>query len=142
MKENIHPPMHAAEHLLNRTMVNMFGCERCFSAHIEKKKSKCDYHFTRPLTEEQVKTIEDKVNEIISQDLPVREAFMPINEVREQLSYSKPLDGDDIRLIRIGDYDIIPCYGPHVASTKEVGVFKIISSDFNNRVLRIRYKLN
>lgn len=142
MKENIYPPMHTAEHLLNRTIVNMFNCDRCFSAHIEKKKSKCDYHFDRALTEEEVKIIENKINEIIDNDLPVSEDFMPIAEVREKLKYSKPLDGNSIRIIKIGDYDIIPCYGPHVSHTREVGKFRIISSDYNEGVLRIRYKLS
>ena len=36
-------PVHTAEHILNRTMVNMFGCPRSRNAHIERKKSKCDY---------------------------------------------------------------------------------------------------
>ena len=36
-------PAHTAEHILNRTMVNMFGCPRSRNAHVERKKSKCDY---------------------------------------------------------------------------------------------------
>lgn len=35
--------MHTAEHILNGTMVRMFGCTRSRNAHIERKKSKCDY---------------------------------------------------------------------------------------------------
>ena len=38
-----YPPMHTAEHILNGTMVRMFGCTRSRNAHIERKKSKCDY---------------------------------------------------------------------------------------------------
>jgi len=38
-----YPPMHTAEHILNATMVRMFGCPRSRNAHIERKKSKCDY---------------------------------------------------------------------------------------------------
>ena len=38
-----YPPMHTVEHILNRTMMNLFGCGRAVSAHIEKKKSKCDF---------------------------------------------------------------------------------------------------
>ena len=45
-----HPQMHSAEHILNQTMVRMFNRGRSFSNHIEKKKSKCDYHFDRNLT--------------------------------------------------------------------------------------------
>ena len=35
-----YPPMHTCEHIINRTMVNLFGCGRAVSAHIERKKSK------------------------------------------------------------------------------------------------------
>ena len=38
--KNEYPPMHTAEHIVNRTMVNMFGCGRSKNAHIERKKSK------------------------------------------------------------------------------------------------------
>ena len=57
-----HPQMHSAEHILNQTMVRMFNCGRSFSNHIEKKKSKCDYHFNRNLTEAEIEEIETKVN--------------------------------------------------------------------------------
>ena len=59
------PPMHTAEHILNQTMVRMFNKGRSFSAHIEKKKSKCDYQFDRNLTEDEIAEIENKVNEVI-----------------------------------------------------------------------------
>ena len=38
------PPAHTAEHLLNQTMIRMFGCERSYNAHIERKKSKMSFH--------------------------------------------------------------------------------------------------
>jgi len=50
--------------------------------------------------------------------------------------------GDEIRIIKIGDYDACPCIGSHVSSSKEIGFFKIISSSFENGVLRLRFKLN
>ena len=42
-KKLYNEPMHTCEHILNQTMVRMFGCGRSMNAHIEKKKSKCDY---------------------------------------------------------------------------------------------------
>jgi len=39
-KKSYYEPMHTAEHILNQTMVRMFGCSRSVNAHIEKKKSK------------------------------------------------------------------------------------------------------
>lgn len=66
-----YPPMHTAEHLLNATMVKTFGCPRSRNAHIERKKSKCDYILSSCPTAEQIQSIEDRVNEVISQNLPV-----------------------------------------------------------------------
>jgi len=135
--------MHTAEHILNQTMVRMFSCGRCFSAHIEKKKSKCDYHFDRNLSEKEVKEVEEKVNEIVKANLAVKKSLISLEEAGEKYSLKRLPDGvSDVRVIEIGDYDTCPCIGEHVGNSSEVGVFKIISSDWENGVLRIRYKLS
>ncbi len=143
MSKEIHPAMHTAEHILNQTMVRMFGCDRCFSAHIEKKKSKCDYRFEHELSGQEISEIEQKVNKIISDDLSIEEEYIDQETAKQKYNLGRlPEDADnDIKIIKIGDYDVCPCIGPHVNSTKEIGVFKIISSSFNDNILRIRYKL-
>lgn len=143
MKKNMDLRMHSAEHILNQTMVRMFDCGRCFSAHIEKKKSKCDYHFERRLKEEEIEEIQEKVNAVVQGDLPVIEEFITRDEAQKDYSLDRlPIEaGDDIRIIKVGDYDACPCIGPHVASTKEIGRFRIVSSSFDDDVLRIRFKL-
>ncbi len=144
MNKEYDPRMHSAEHILNQTMVRMFNKGRSFSAHIEKKKSKCDYHFERELTAAEQVEIESKVNQIINQNLAVTENFLPREEALKDFSLDKLPDqaGDNIRIIKIGDYDACPCIGKHVSSTKEIGGFRIISSNFENGVLRLRFKLN
>jgi len=143
--KNYYTPMHTVEHLLNGTMDQMFKKGRSFSAHIEKKKSKCDYHFDRNLTNEEINKIEEKVNSMIQADLPVTESFMERNEAESYFNLQRLPDeaGDNLRVISIGDYDKCLCSGEHVNSTKEInGVFKIISTSFENSVLRVRFKLN
>lgn len=143
MNKEYDPRMHSAEHILNQTMVRMFNKGRSFSAHIEKKKSKCDYHFDRVLTQDELSKIESKVNEIINQNLPVTESYLAREEALKNFSLDKLPDqaGDEIRIIKVGDYDACPCIGKHVASTIEIGGFKIISSSFEDGVLRLRFKL-
>ena len=138
------PKMHSTEHLLNQTMVRMFNKGRSFSAHIEKKKSKVDYHFDRILTEHEITEIQKRVNDIIKSNLDVREEFYTKDEAEKKFNLSKlPEDaGDNIRIIHIGDYDSCPCIGNHVKNTNEIGEFKIISTNYENGVLRIRFKLN
>lgn len=137
------PRMHSAEHILNQTMVRMFNCGRAVSAHIEKKKSKCDYNFTRNLSAEEISSIENQINRIISDDLAVNESFYQREEAEKKFNLKKLPDdaGEIVRIISIGDYDDCPCSGNHVNSTKEIGAFKIISSDWENNRLRIRFKL-
>ena len=139
-----HPQMHSAEHILNQTMVRMFGCDRSFGNHIERKKSKCDYYFERNLTQSEIKEIEEKVNGVIKQNLKVIEEFYSKTEAAKEFNLSKlPEDaGEIVRVIKIGDYDSCPCSGLHVSNTKEIGVFKIISTSFEGGVLRIRFKLS
>jgi misacylated tRNA(Ala) deacylase len=138
-----HPQMHSAEHILNQTMVRMFDCGRSFSNHIEKKKSKCDYHFSRDLTQSEILEIEEQANEVIKKDLLVTEHFYSKREAEKLFNLSKlPYEaGEKIRIIKIGDYDACPCSGLHVTKTNEIGIFKIISTSFNDGVLRIRFKL-
>ena len=137
------PRMHSAEHLVNQTMMRMFHCGRCFSAHIEKKKSKLDYRFERALLEEEVRELEKLVNEIIAADLPVTEDFVSRAEAEKDYNLERLPEkaGERLRIIRIGDYDACPCIGPHVASTREIGRFRVISTSFESGVLRLRYRL-
>lgn len=60
-----YPPMHTAEHILNQTMVRMFGCPRSKNAHIERKKSKCDYLLAEEPSAEVMAEVEKKINEVI-----------------------------------------------------------------------------
>ena len=135
--------MHSAEHILNQTMDRMFNCGRCFNAHIEKKKSKCDYRFDRPLSQKEIQEIQRRVNRIIREDLPVTEKYIPKSEALNNYNTDKlPGDaGDTIRIVQIGDYDACPCIGPHVKSSGEISGFQITSSSFDGDVLRIRFKL-
>ncbi|MFZ7127122.1 MAG: hypothetical protein ACOWWM_13295 [Desulfobacterales bacterium] len=143
MAKQYDPRMHTAEHILNQTMDRMFGCGRCVSAHIEKKKSKCDYRFDRGLSGEEQAAVEAAVNDIIEQDLPVTEEMISRGIAGERFDLDRLPDsaGDPLRVVRVGAYDACPCIGDHVRSTKEIGAFRMTSTSFENGLLRIRYKV-
>ena len=138
-----YPPMHTAEHILNQTMVRMFGCKRSKNAHIERKKSKCDYLLTAEPTAEQIAAIEQQVNCIISAAMPVTTEYTTKNNIPAEVEVDKLPENasDTIRLVRIGDYDLCACIGTHVENTAEIGTFKIISHSWENGTLRLRFKL-
>jgi len=142
--KSYYAPMHSAEHILNGTMDKMFGCGRAFSAHIEKKKSKCDYRFDRNLSEIEIKTLEEKINSVIKADLKISEEFISRDEAAREFNLARLPDeaGETLRVIKIGDYDKCLCSGPHLNSSKEIGAFKIVSSSFENGVLRVRFKIS
>lgn len=135
--------MHTCEHIVNRTMVNLFGCGRAVSAHIERKKSKLDFALDAQPTEEQLKQMEDMVNEVISRHLPVTTEFISQDEAATRFDMKRLPDGasQTVRVVHVGDYDECLCIGAHVENTAEIGVFKIISHDWNDGILRIRFKL-
>ncbi|MDR1724456.1 MAG: hypothetical protein LBR84_11025 [Tannerella sp.] len=138
-----YPPMHTAEHILNQTMGRMFGCPRSKNAHIERKKSKCDYYLLSAPTDEQVAEIERRVNEVIDSHLPVTIDFMSRDEAAKYVDMSKlPADvSDTLRIVRVGDYDACACIGEHVGNTAEIGHVRLLNHDFENGRWRVRFKL-
>lgn len=140
-----YPPMHSTEHLLNATMVKMFGCQRSRNAHIERKKSKCDYQLLSCPTDEQIEELERRVNEVIDRHLDITYELVRRDEVPPEVDLGKLPDdaSETLRLVRIGDYDLCACVGTHVKNTSEIGHFKIISHDWNpeTNTWRLRFKL-
>ncbi len=138
-----YPPMHTCEHIVNRTMVNIFGCGRAVSAHIERKKSKLDFALPKAPSAEDIENIEKTVNEVIARHLPVTTEFITQEEAvgRFDLKRLPENASDTVRIVRVGDYDECLCIGLHVTNTSEIGTFHIISSDYKDGIFRIRFKL-
>ena len=138
-----YPPMHTCEHVVNRTMVNLFHCGRAVSAHIERKKSKLDYALPECPTDEQIALIEQTVNEALHRNLPVTTEFITQKEAIGRFDLNRLPDeaSETVRVVHVGDYDECLCIGLHVANTSEVGTFKIISWDYKEGIFRMRFKL-
>lgn len=140
------PPAHTAEHLLNQTMIRMFGCGRSNNAHIERKKSKISYVLDhKPDRRHEEKEIERRMNELIEEDLPVTYEYVNRDNIPEGISLDKlPKDASEtLRLVRIGEYDVCPCIGKHVRSTSQIGRFEMIGTNWNEEehTFRIRFKV-
>ena len=151
------PPAHTAEHLLNQLMVRMFGCERSRNAHIERKKSKISWTLDHKPDRKEEKEIEQRMNELIAEDLPVTFQFVSRAELEGIIMEAEPDSPDarlstdrlpedaseTIRLVRIGDFDVCPCIGKHVRSTSQIGRFEMLGTNWDNdkMAFRIRYKI-
>ena len=138
-----YPPMHTCEHIVNRTMINLFGCGRAVSAHIERKKSKLDYAIDHDLTDAQIQTLQDTVNEVIARHLDVSTQFITQAEAASRFDLNRLPEGasDTVRIVKVGTYDECLCIGTHVANTSEIGTFSIISHSYADGILRLRFKL-
>lgn len=141
--KDYNPAMHTAEHILNSVMDKMYHCGRSFNSHIESKKSKCDYRIRKGLSDKEVRAVERTVNEIIRLNVPVGEELVSRREADKKYYTGKlPEDAaEEIRIIRIGNFDACPCIGKHVSNTSEIGSFCITSADFSEGVLRIRFRI-
>lgn len=137
------PPMHTAEHILNQTMVRMFGCPRSNNAHIERKKSKINYVLAEQPTPEQIEEIGQRVNEVIEAHLPVTYELVTRDNVPPEVSLDKlPEEASaTLRLVRVGDYDVCACIGTHVENTAQIGRFHINSTSWKEGQFRIVFKL-
>ena len=139
------PPAHTAEHLLNQVMVRMFGTERSSNAHIERKKSKMTFVLDHKPTRKEEKEIEDEMNRLIAQDLPVTFEMVDRNNIPEGVTVDKlPEDASEmLRVVRIGDFDVCLCIGKHVRSTAQIGRFEMLGTnwDEHKRTFRIRFKV-
>jgi len=138
------PAMHTAEHILNSVMDKMYHCGRSFNSHIEDKKSKCDYRIRKGLSDKEVTAVERTVNEIIKLKIPIGEEMVSRREADNSYFTGKLPEeaGEKIRIVTIGKFDSCPCIGLHVTNTSEIGIFSITSADYNEGILRIRFKLN
>ena len=139
------PPAHTAEHLLNQTMIRLFGCGRSYNAHVERKKSKMSFHLDHKPDRKEEREIEQRMNELIEEDLPVTYEFATRDNLPEGVELSRlPENASEaIRLVRIGNYDVCPCIGKHVRSTSQIGRFELLGTNWDEQEhsFRIRFKV-
>lgn len=139
-----YPPAHTAEHILNGTMDRLYHCGRAFSSHVERKKSKLDYHLPIPLTSQQIADLELRVNEVINRNLEVWSEVALKSDVSNRFDLSRlPQDASEtVRIVHVGDYDECLCVGLHVKTTSEIGRFRISSSRWQEGVQRLVFRLD
>lgn len=139
------PPAHTAEHLLNQVMIRLFGCERSYNAHIERKKSKMSFRLDHKPTRQEEREIEREMLRLIDEDLPVTFEFVKRDEIPAGVQLDRLPDdaSETLRLVRIGDFDVCPCIGRHVRSTGQIGRFEMLGTnwDEHERSFRVRFKI-
>lgn len=124
--------LHTATHLLQASLRKVLGEEvHQASSDITAERLRFDFTFPRKLIPEEIKKVEDLVNEIIRQDLPVTKQEMPYEEALKTraLSFFKQKYPEKVNVYSIGEFSKELCGGPHVSHTAEIGQFKIIKEE-------------
>ena len=129
--------LHTATHLLQQALRDVLGNEvKQAGSDITAERTRFDFSFSRKMTPEEIKKIENKVNEIIEKDLPVAFEQLPKDEAMKTgaLFFFKEKYPEKVKVYYIGHrmsnaYSKEFCGGPHVDHTLQIGKFKILKEE-------------
>lgn len=125
---------HSSEHMISGLVHQIYGYDNV-GFHLGEEEMTLD--FNGNLSKEDIKKLEEKVNEYIWKNIPIMISF-PTKEQLETLPYrsKKEIDGE-IRIVTVEEVDICACCAPHVKTTGEIGCVKIISVQKNKGGVRL-----
>ncbi|MEK6844814.1 MAG: alanine--tRNA ligase [Nanoarchaeota archaeon] len=134
--------LHTATHLLNEALRKILGKDvKQRGSNITLERLRFDFSFDRKLTLEEIKKIEDLVNEKIQENLKVAREEMPLKKALKSGAQGEfgAKYPEKVSVYTIGNFSKEICTGPHVKNTKELGKFKIIKEESSsNGVRRIK----
>jgi len=133
---------HTTTHLLLAALREILGPEIYQKgSNITAERLRFDFNYPEKLSEEQIKKIEDLVNEKIKENIMVEMVELSKNEALKiaKISFDPLKYGEIVKVYKIGDFSIELCGGPHVEKTGALGFFKIIKEESSGAgVRRIR----
>ena len=121
---------HTATHLLDQALRNVLGgYTQQAGSLVEEHYLRFDFNHFGQVTAEDLKKVENMVNEQIWKEIPVKTVETDIDSAKEMGAIALFSDkyGDKVRVVKIGDFNTEFCGGDHVKNTNELGLFKIVS---------------
>ena len=121
---------HSATHLLHKALKEVLG-EHVNQAGslVTSERLRFDVTHFSSITKEELKVIEEKVNDVILESLNITCENMSINDAKNKgaMALFGEKYGDEVRVVSMGDYSIELCGGTHLTNTSQIGMFKILS---------------
>jgi alanyl-tRNA synthetase len=134
--------LHTATHLLHQALRMVLG------EHVQQKGSnitpeRLRFDFVHPdkMSAEEIKQVEDIVNDVIKRDLPVTMETMSLEEAKAAgaIAFFESKYGEQVKVYSVGDFSKEVCGGPHVERSGQLGRFRIIKEQSSSAgVRRIR----
>jgi alanyl-tRNA synthetase len=119
---------HDATHLVHAALRDVVGTHvKQAGSLVAADRLRFDFSHFAGLSQEILRQVEDEVNDVIRQDLPIRASVMPLDEAlrRGALAFFGDKYGDVVRVIEVPGFSLELCGGTHAASTGSIGVVKI-----------------
>jgi alanyl-tRNA synthetase len=137
--------LHTATHLLHQALRDVLGAHvQQMGSNITPDRLRFDFSHPKKLTAEEIRHVEEIVNQQIQRDLQTTVEVMPLQQALDQgaLAFFGERYGDLVKVYRIGDYSMEVCGGPHVQHTGGMGRFRITKAEtIGHGVQRVRADL-
>ncbi|MBQ7661732.1 MAG: alanyl-tRNA editing protein [Clostridia bacterium] len=125
---------HSGEHLFSGLAHDLYGAENV-GFHLGEHEMTVDT--SRPLSPTELADIEARANAAVAKDLPIR-VFFPTEEEAAALPYRSKIEiTKDLRLVEIPGYDLCACCAPHVRTTGQIGLVKVLDTEAHKGGMRI-----
>ncbi len=124
--------LHTATHLLHQALRQVLGNHvQQKGSNITAERLRFDFSHEKKMSEEEIKKVEEIVNEKIKEALPVKREEMTIEEAKKQnaLAFFDAKYSEKVSVYSVGNFSKEVCAGPHISNTKELGKFKILKEE-------------